>query len=157
MLPKLTRIADERKIVFLLATNHIEDFDFAISRPGRFDMLLPVMPPTLSEKFSRKQWKGMKTRLRPLLLVKPPKHDVLTYADILNALTFDEFDAFYESTKNTRGVVSLKKKIDKAWAKATLNKPHEIPQDRSGETETLLGFYRRQCHEIARVRVQKSA
>ena len=50
MLPKLTQIYDRRRIVFIMATNHIEQFDFAIRRPGRFDLLLQVMPPTLQAK-----------------------------------------------------------------------------------------------------------
>jgi hypothetical protein len=50
MLPKLTALSDERRIVYLVGTNHVEQFDAAIRRPGRFDLIIPVMPPTTSEK-----------------------------------------------------------------------------------------------------------
>ena len=50
MLPKLTLINKQRRIVFILATNHVEQFDFAISRMGRFDRMIQIMPPTAAEK-----------------------------------------------------------------------------------------------------------
>lgn len=50
MLPKLAALSDRRRIVYLLATNHLEQFDAAIRRPGRFDMVVPVMPPALDSK-----------------------------------------------------------------------------------------------------------
>lgn len=50
MLPKLTALYDKKKIVYLLATNHVERFDPAIARQGRFDMVVPVLPPSLDEK-----------------------------------------------------------------------------------------------------------
>src|SRR5262249_40909569 len=40
MLPKLSAINKERRIIFLLATNFIGSFDAAFRRGGRFDMLL---------------------------------------------------------------------------------------------------------------------
>lgn len=56
MLPKLAAINDERKIVFLLATNYVSNFDAAFSRGGRFDMILQVMQPTVQAKLSSKDW-----------------------------------------------------------------------------------------------------
>jgi SpoVK/Ycf46/Vps4 family AAA+-type ATPase len=53
MLPKLAAINDERKIVFLLATNYVSQFDAAFSRGGRFDMLLQIMPPTAEARVRR--------------------------------------------------------------------------------------------------------
>lgn len=50
MLPKLHKINDNRRLVFVVATNHIEAFDVAIRRPGRFDVIIQVMPPTVEEK-----------------------------------------------------------------------------------------------------------
>lgn len=57
MLPKLTSIHDNRRIVFILATNYIDQFDFAVTRLGRFDKRFQIMPPAAdaklkSEKFS---------------------------------------------------------------------------------------------------------
>jgi hypothetical protein len=54
MLPKIIKINENRRVVFIVATNHIEAFDVAISRPGRFDVILQVMPPTAAEK--RRHW-----------------------------------------------------------------------------------------------------
>ena len=56
MLPKLAAINDERKIVFLLATNYVSAFDTAFSRGGRFDMILQVMPPTPEAKLTYPEW-----------------------------------------------------------------------------------------------------
>jgi hypothetical protein len=51
MLPKLAALSERRRVVYLLATNHLERFDVAIRREGRFDLIVPVMPPTAREKF----------------------------------------------------------------------------------------------------------
>lgn len=56
MLPKLALINRRRRIVFLVATNHIDHFDFAIRRPGRLDLLLQVMPPTTEAKLAHPPW-----------------------------------------------------------------------------------------------------
>jgi SpoVK/Ycf46/Vps4 family AAA+-type ATPase len=53
MLPKLNKINDNRRLVFVVATNHIQAFDVAIRRPGRFDVILQVMPPTPDEKLRK--------------------------------------------------------------------------------------------------------
>jgi SpoVK/Ycf46/Vps4 family AAA+-type ATPase len=50
MLPKLARINKERRILFVVATNYIDSFDVAISRAGRFDLVLQMMPPLAEEK-----------------------------------------------------------------------------------------------------------
>jgi ATPase family associated with various cellular activities (AAA) len=62
MLPKLAAINDERKIVFLLATNHVSNFDAAFSRGGRFDMVLQVMPPTTDAKLGFPEWASVLKR-----------------------------------------------------------------------------------------------
>lgn len=53
MLPKLTRLYDQAKVVFFMATNFQDRFDAAIKRPGRFDLLLCMGPPTLKDKLDR--------------------------------------------------------------------------------------------------------
>lgn len=50
MLPKLARLHDRGRIVFLMATNFQADFDDAIKRAGRFDFLLCMGPPTVPAK-----------------------------------------------------------------------------------------------------------
>jgi len=44
MLPKLAQLHDRARLVFFMATNHRISFDPAITRPGRFDLLLCVGP-----------------------------------------------------------------------------------------------------------------
>jgi SpoVK/Ycf46/Vps4 family AAA+-type ATPase len=53
MLPKLSRLHGQAQVVFFMATNFQERFDAAIKRAGRFDLLLCVGPPKLSEKLNR--------------------------------------------------------------------------------------------------------
>jgi hypothetical protein len=53
MLPKLTGLHDRRQVLFFFATNFQAEFDSAIKRPGRFDVLLCVGPPTWDEKVRR--------------------------------------------------------------------------------------------------------
>jgi len=53
MLPKLAAINKTKRVIFVVATNHIEQFDIAISRPGRFDIILQVMPPSAKEKLRK--------------------------------------------------------------------------------------------------------
>ena len=50
MLPKIAKLREGRQLLFFVATNHLEVFDAAISRHGRFDIIVPVMPPTADEK-----------------------------------------------------------------------------------------------------------
>jgi hypothetical protein len=53
MLPKLVKLHEQRRVIFLMATNFQNQFDEAIKRAGRFDLLLCMGPPTLEEKCER--------------------------------------------------------------------------------------------------------
>jgi hypothetical protein len=153
MLPKLSRIAEQRRIVFLLATNHIEDFDFAISRPGRFDLLLPVMAPSLQEKFAAPRWKGFSAKVTPFLDDVVPDYDrsasALTWRRILESLTYDEFAALFDATKNVDSSAELQNLIRSAWGMATLAKPAEKVED---DSHSLLDLYDGQSRKFARIR-----
>jgi ATPase family associated with various cellular activities (AAA) len=50
MLPKLSNLWDRRRVIFLMATNHKQQLDPAITRPNRFDLLLCVAPPPWASK-----------------------------------------------------------------------------------------------------------
>lgn len=50
MLPKLAQLWDARKILYFVATNHINYFDSAIIRSHRFDALILVSPPSFVAK-----------------------------------------------------------------------------------------------------------
>ena len=61
MLPKLADLYDLARVIFLMATNHRKDLDSAITRPGRFDLLLCVGPPSWRQKLTeiKKALKGL--------------------------------------------------------------------------------------------------
>lgn len=50
MLPRLQRLRDRAEVIFVFATNHIERYDSAIKRHGRFDLILPIGPPQGEER-----------------------------------------------------------------------------------------------------------
>jgi DNA replication protein DnaC len=52
MLPKLANLWDKKRVIFLMATNHKQQLDPAITRPNRFDLLLCVPPPPWRSKCS---------------------------------------------------------------------------------------------------------
>jgi len=52
MLSKLATINASRRVVLIVATNHLDLFDPAITRPGRFDALIPVRAPSIDEKMA---------------------------------------------------------------------------------------------------------
>jgi hypothetical protein len=52
MLPKLSSLWDQKQVLFLMATNHRQQLDPAITRPSRFDLLLCVPPPSWARKSS---------------------------------------------------------------------------------------------------------
>lgn len=55
MLPKLAELHDQGRVVFFVATNYRTTFDEAVIRPGRFDLLLFVGPPSWEEKVKNLQ------------------------------------------------------------------------------------------------------
>jgi hypothetical protein len=50
MLPKLAELWEARKLLYFVATNHINYFDSAIIRSHRFDALMLVSPPSFTAK-----------------------------------------------------------------------------------------------------------
>jgi hypothetical protein len=83
MLPKLSRIHDRRRIVFILATNQIDQFDLAISRLGRFDCVVQVLPPTTQEKL--RHWSDLATHFEKI------QFNPQGAEKELSGLTFSEF------------------------------------------------------------------
>jgi hypothetical protein len=53
MLPKLAELWEARKILYFVATNHINYFDSAIVRSNRFDALILVSPPSFEAKVEK--------------------------------------------------------------------------------------------------------
>ena len=50
MLTLLQELRNRERVILLLATNRVEEFDPAIRRPGRFDLVLNVGPPSFAAK-----------------------------------------------------------------------------------------------------------
>ncbi len=112
MLPKLANIHKRATLVFIIATNKIAEFDLAIKRPGRFERVVQIMPPTYEAKIEKKDWGPTKNfelagRLQTLQ-VKITGEEEQRIGD----LTFDECDAF---------VTALAKSTTPEQAISTLN------------------------------------
>jgi hypothetical protein len=97
MLPKLSSLWDQRRVIFLMATNHKQQLDPAITRPNRFDMLLCVPPPPWTSKSSAESLDGIlkipdaKKVEQKLGQLAPPKSRA---ASRLNAFTVAEIGIF---------------------------------------------------------------
>lgn len=90
MLPKLTALSAQRRLVLILATNHLEMLDTAITRLGRFDMIVPVMPPTLEAKLHK--WTDVARKYDELGVDDRSDAGAKTRAS-LSILTYSEFSA----------------------------------------------------------------
>jgi hypothetical protein len=56
MLPKLADIRRRRRVLLVVATNHLDDLDPAVKRVGRFDLVIPVLAPSRAAK--EQEWQG---------------------------------------------------------------------------------------------------
>lgn len=52
MLPRLAELWQARKVMYFVATNHIEYFDRAVTRSGRFDAIVFIGPPSFETKMA---------------------------------------------------------------------------------------------------------
>jgi ATPases of the AAA+ class len=100
MLPKLSKLHGDRRVLFFMATNHLKNFDSAIKRPGRFDLLLCLAPPKWSEKIknlasflkrntSDEDIKHIGERLKALVVLEET-------IELLNLFTFADFKSLLE-------------------------------------------------------------
>jgi SpoVK/Ycf46/Vps4 family AAA+-type ATPase len=128
MLPKIADLHDRSRIVYIVGTNHVEQFDAAISRQGRFDLILPVMCPTTGEKL--KKWKPLKEARDNLVSNGDEKRLVDA---LIGDLTFGEAKDLNESLEKTLTTTEIVEALNKAVADATLNKPVD-PETRGSPT-----------------------
>jgi AAA+ superfamily predicted ATPase len=98
MLPKLANINKTRRIIFVVATNYIDHFDLAISRQGRFDLILQVMPPTAEAKL--RKWTGVATNLKRIGLDLTKNRGLREQIDDLTYLEFKGFARVLETAAN---------------------------------------------------------
>jgi hypothetical protein len=116
MLPKLAAINDERKIVFLLATNYLTRFDAAFRRGGRFDMVIQVMPPTFKAKQQHPDWQPI---LAAALASLPVGERQLAREGIAD-LTFLEMEQLIIRLRKPSA--NTTDELNKAFSGATLNR-----------------------------------
>ncbi len=97
MLPRLGSLHDAGQIIFFLLTNHKQDFDDAITRPGRFDLLLSVSPISWEIKRSNlhaflegRQLEGWEEAQELLTSWFTEQHEAL---EALEYSTYDEWKA----------------------------------------------------------------
>jgi len=77
MLPKLANLWNHARVIFIMATNHKQQLDAAITRPGRFDLLICVGPPAWTKKLE-----GLK-----VVLKNNPPDDLPKVQKALKSLT----------------------------------------------------------------------
>jgi len=113
MLPKLAALHDQASLVFLFATNYQAEFDPAIKRPGRFDVLLCVGPPTWKEKLHRiGSFLPGDTSPEKVKLVRKKLKSLSTGLNkderkLLDLLTFQETRSFFEGLSiNHKSIVA---------------------------------------------------
>jgi SpoVK/Ycf46/Vps4 family AAA+-type ATPase len=121
MLPKLASMHKRGTLVFIIATNNIGSFDLAIRRPGRFDRVLQIMPPTWEAKLAKKDWGATGDvdikavfKARNVSLDKDAKRQ-------LGALTFSECNTFATELRTARTSTAVKSLLSEAWRGCTLN------------------------------------
>ena len=123
MLPKLANIHKQGSLVFIIATNNIDEFDLAIRRPGRFDRVVQIMPPTYDAKITKKDWGSernvdIEAKLRKLKVKLKP--DIKKK---LAQLTFGECEEFATNLAGETDGQEAIKLLDDHWGRCTLNGP----------------------------------
>ncbi len=112
MLPKLATLNKSRRLVFIVATNHIASFDIAIKRMGRFDLIIQIMPPTYGEKMKR--WPKVAEKLKEFAM-----EDANTRGH-LEELTFDEFRALVPQIAGAQNKDAVRLVLKEAHESCTL-------------------------------------
>jgi hypothetical protein len=144
MLPKLMALSKRRRLVYIVATNHLEQFDAAIRRPGRFDMIIPVMPPSASEKLQK--WQVLAKSLDCLA----QGANQLSRADaevIVGDLTFDETKELVRRLSGKTGPDEIARAIEAAGATATLHQS-------LSEGDSATDWKTRMVAEESRIRIR---
>jgi hypothetical protein len=120
MLPKLSMLHDEARVLFFMATNHQGSFDEAIKRPGRFDLLICMAPSLWKVKINNLEKymiydadKENVKKIRETLIEWIPVGDDL--AKVLDLFTFGELKSFLEHIiKNKKNLSTAIADMDKA-------------------------------------------
>ena len=141
MLPKLANIHKRASLVFIIATNHVAEFDIAIRRQGRFDRVVQIMPPTYEAKISKHNWGREKN------LDLAAKLTEINLTDQIKAqigdLTYDECEHFVTELFRAHTPQEATNVLDTIWSQCTLQ-----TRVGRGEKETT---WKQQCEEEAQL------
>lgn len=152
MLPKIAKLHDQAKVLFFMATNHQRDFDPAIKRSGRFDLLIHVSPPSWTEKlrglrfFQRGEKWSSETESNLGVKLESLGGRV---QDFLELFTFDEMKDFFaalaeesgetlEATINTINPERFQERV-RYWGENVINLRTRVDK---GEENTDLKEYK---------------
>lgn len=118
MLPKLLKLRERARCIFFMATNHQREFDVAIKRAGRFDILVRMGPPSYQSKVkSLRPW--MKDELDEKLHTAEEFDESVKRAtkyfseattgleNRLDYFTFGEMHSFFELIRRETGCRKL--------------------------------------------------
>ena len=120
MLPKLARIHEQGTIIFIIATNNINNFDIAIRRQGRFDRLVQVMPPTYEAKMTKKDWGVSKIDIARTLRKLRANVSLATKQKI-GDLTYGECEDFATALSGATNAPVAMSILEDHWTRCTLN------------------------------------
>jgi len=131
MIPLVEKLKKNGKAVFVIATNHVERFESAVKRRGRFDLVLPVGPPELKEKVAL-----IKRELSEL--TSQDIEDIATSMD--RKMTIREIIGICDLAREHKGEIDIKElAIEKAME---INQKLEIDIDTMSNFERSLKFAR---------------
>jgi len=123
MLPLIEELKKNGKVVFVVATNHVERFESAVQRRGRFDLVLPIGPPELKEKTL------LVKRLFPEL-AQPDAEDIAKTMD--RRMTIREIIGICEFVREQMGERNIKE--------VAIEKAKEINQRLEIDIDTMSRF-----------------
>jgi ATPase family associated with various cellular activities (AAA) len=113
MLPKLAELWDSQKILYFVATNHINYFDSAIIRSHRFDALILVSPPSFGAKVRR--LKELLAEDYPNVLPKFSKRQIQKELDVIP----EDLKKFCDSEKSRSN--DTEEALKARWMELPLN------------------------------------
>jgi ATPase family protein associated with various cellular activities (AAA) len=120
MLPKLADMHRRSSLVFIIATNNIAEFDLAISREGRFDRVVQVMPPTFEAKIAYKTWGSGKDFDFEVCF---NKFNLLPDEDLerkVGGFTYGETESLADDLSAATSPQNVLKAVNDLWSKCTL-------------------------------------
>jgi hypothetical protein len=120
MLPKLASIHKRATLVFIIATNHVGEFDLAIRRRGRFDRVVQIMPPTYESKVAKNNW-GPEKNLDLAAKIHDLKVELTDEVKgQIGDLTFDECEQFVFELSKAQNVQEATSALSSIWKQCTL-------------------------------------